>query len=96
MAEATRTIPYDEFANNVSDFFNLVAHDNETIVVEKDTGESIVLEPAKTTRHRKRKRTKADHEAFLSAAGGWSDVDVDSFLKDVYESRKSSRPPVKL
>lgn len=37
-----------------------------------------------------------DDSAFLSAAGGWSDVDTDAFLDMIYESRKSSRPPVEL
>ena len=25
---------------------------------------------------------------FLSTAGGWSDIDVDKLIKDIYEGRK--------
>lgn len=96
MVEAAKTIPFDEFADNLNAFFDRVVRDREIIVVEREDGEAVVLEPAKATGRRKRKRTAADHEAFLSSAGGWSDVDVDTFLKNVYESRKSSRPPVEL
>src|SRR5438874_6472506 len=43
-------------------------------------------------------KTKADYEAFKSAAGGWKDVDTERLLKDIYEDRRrtNSRPPVKL
>lgn len=44
-----------------------------------------------------RKKTAADHEAFRSAAGSWSDVDVDTCLRENAESRQlSTRPPVEL
>jgi hypothetical protein len=42
------------------------------------------------------KKTKAQLEAFWSSAGGWADVDVDEFMKYVYEGRQSSKPPVDL
>jgi hypothetical protein len=43
-----------------------------------------------------RTRTSADHEAFLSSAGGWKGiVDTAKFLAGNSESRRlSSRPPV--
>ena len=42
-----------------------------------------------------RRKTTADYQAFRSSAGGWKDVDVDTLLKDIYESRAvSTRPPV--
>ena len=55
-----------------------------------------VTRPVKRTR--KRVKTNADREAFLSSAGGWQgNVDVDRFLEDNYRSRdQSSRPPVEL
>ena len=45
-----------------------------------------------------RAKTKADYEAFKSAAGGWKDlVDTEQLKKDIYESRKiSTRPPIEL
>jgi hypothetical protein len=47
---------------------------------------------------KKRGKTKADYEAFKSAAGGWKDlVDTDQLKRDIYESRKiSTRPPIEL
>lgn len=47
---------------------------------------------------RRRGKTKADYEAFLSSAGAWKDlVDSDKLIADIYESRRhSSRPPVEL
>ncbi len=46
----------------------------------------------------RRTKTAADHEAFLSSAGGWTDlVDTAQFLADNTESRRlSTRPPVEL
>ncbi|MGH2365990.1 MAG: hypothetical protein ACRDHX_15235 [Chloroflexota bacterium] len=40
--------------------------------------------------------SKADFEAFRSAAGSWRDVDIKGFLADVDESRRTSRQPVDL
>jgi hypothetical protein len=69
--------------------------------VLRGNGEEIaVLTPLSPARKRgKRSKTyaKADDEAFLAAAGGWSNFDVDKFIKGNEESRRrSSRPPVDL
>ena len=55
------------------------------------------LKPPQATA-KKEEKTKADYEAFLSAAGGWKDlVDTEKLKKDIYESRKiSTRPPIEL
>ncbi len=47
---------------------------------------------------KKREKTKADYEAFKSAAGSWQDVDTDALLKNISEDRRrtNTRPPVKL
>ena len=46
---------------------------------------------------KKQEKTKADYEAFLSAAGGWKDVDTDKLIADIYATRRrSNRPVVKL
>jgi len=37
-----------------------------------------------------------EYKAFRSAFAGWADVDTDSLKQAIYESRKSSRPPVDL
>ncbi len=92
MAEAVKRIPYDEFASHLADFFERVTRDNETILVEREDGEAVVLKPVETGEPGKRKRTKEEHEAFLASAGGWSDV--DAFLEKIYESRNMPPRPL--
>ena len=42
-------------------------------------------------------KTRADMDAFLSAAGTWSDIDTDALVRDIADARRrSSRPPVEL
>ena len=56
-----------------------------------------VLMPAARPIRKKRRKSKADFEAFLASAGGWDDVDTDKFLETVYASRAiSTRPPPEL
>ena len=41
--------------------------------------------------------SQEDWEVFLSSAGGWSDVDTDKLVEEIYESRRlSARLPVEL
>lgn len=100
MAKETRSIPFDEFSNDIASFFERVVRGRETVVVETKTGEAAVLKPASTRGRRatKRNRTAADREAFLSSLGGWKDlVDTDKLIENIYESRSiSTRPPVEL
>ena len=96
MAAASNRISFDEFSDNLARIFDRVIIEGKEIVVEKGEGELVSLKPARRADPRRRTVTKEDDEAFLSAAGGWADVDTDAFLKDIYESRKSSRPPVEL
>jgi hypothetical protein len=92
-------ILFEELADNLTDVFNCVREERQTVVVEYATGEKLLIKllpSAKTPARRLRKKTKADYEAFRSSAGSWRDEDVDTFIKNVYESRRSSRPPVDL
>jgi hypothetical protein len=60
---------------------------------------AVLMPPeAKATPRKIRAKTKADYEAFRSAAGGWKDVDTDRLLKDIYADRRltNARPSVKL
>ena len=50
------------------------------------------VEPALRPRLR-RARTKADYEAFRSAAGGWKDLDTDGLITDIYADRRGSNRP---
>jgi hypothetical protein len=96
MAEVLNRISFDEFSDNLARIFDRILSEGAEIVVEKGVGELVALKPVTRARARRRSVTKADDEAFLSAAGGWADVNIDAFLKDIYESRRSSRPPVEL
>jgi hypothetical protein len=56
-----------------------------------------VPEPPSDEKPFKRIKTDKDRKAFLSAAGSWKGLfDLDQFLKDLGESRRTSRPPVEL
>lgn len=88
MAKELVCIPYKEFVSNPESLFERVVLKNETIVVEKPGGARVMLKPAATrAKRRRRKRTKADYEAFLSSAGGWKGlVDTEKLKEDIYES----------
>lgn len=57
-----------------------------------------MLVPATPRRRRRIAGTlsNADIDAFLASAGSWKDVDTDALVAGIYESRRSSRPPVQL
>jgi hypothetical protein len=97
MARETTTIPFDEFAADVSGVFDRVAREREAIVIEKENGERVVIRPARPPKRRSR-RTAADHRAFLESAGGWKGlVDGEQLKKDIRQSRDlPPRPPVEL
>ncbi len=40
--------------------------------------------------------THEDDQAFLNSCGSWADVDTDKLIEDIYEGRRSSKPPVYL
>ena len=65
-------------------------------LLRRDSEDLAVLSPAPTPAKRRARKaktyTKADDEAFLSSAGGWKDFDLEEFLKNNEESRRSSRP----
>jgi hypothetical protein len=96
MTNELKRIPFEEFSENLARIFDRVISEGESIVIEKGEGELVEVKPVTSSKSGRRVVTTEDDEAFLSAAGGWADVDIDAFLKDIYESRKSSRPPVEL
>jgi hypothetical protein len=90
--------------SNMPELRRLAKQVNETgepRVLRDDDGELAVITPIASKRKRKGRNTlppKTEEQlaAFRSAAGSWKGFDVDKFLEDMYESRKSSRPPVDL
>ena len=92
-------VTVDEFADHLEQFLARVIQDRETVVVEDAAGEQVEIRPARATRRRSRawKPNAAELAAFRAAAGSWSNVDVDAFLRDNAASRQmSSRPSVEL
>src|SRR3954471_22701927 len=93
-------VTLDEFAKDLEGFVERIAQDRETVVVESETGAQVEVRPARTRRRSPRlrgPRSAEDLEAFLSAAGSWSDVDDEDLLSKIYESRNlPPRPPVEL
>jgi Antitoxin Phd_YefM, type II toxin-antitoxin system len=83
-------IPFDEFSKNLKAIFSRVVNDHEPVAIRGGDGEVAILMPVdhpKKPRRPVRAKSEADYLAFLSSAGGWADVDTDSFLRDVYQSR---------
>jgi hypothetical protein len=76
-----------------------VRESGEPRVLRRDNEDLAVVSPLtpKARRPGRRAPTTADWEAFRSSAGGWSDVDTDKLVADIYASRRRSiRPPVEL
>jgi len=94
MTEVLKRISFDEFSHNLAGIIERVLSEGESIVIEKGEGELVALSPISSSRSSN--KSEEDWEAFRAAAGSWDDVDTDAFLEDIYESRKSSRPPVEL
>jgi hypothetical protein len=56
-----------------------------------------ILSPApRHTRRRFRSKSDSDLAALRSAAGAWSDLDLERFLADLAESRRLARPRAEL
>lgn len=94
-----RHISYDELSADLGEVIEHIIRTREKVVVETDGGAIITLQasvPEGSQLDDPSQKTAEDYEAFLSAAGSWKDVDTDRLLKDIYASRRSSRPPVDL
>jgi hypothetical protein len=64
--------------------------------IMRDDEEVALLVPVRPATRRRTAVTPEDDAAFLASAGSWQDVDTDTLLTGIYESRRSSRPPVDL
>jgi hypothetical protein len=77
-----------------------VASSGKPRLLRRDSEDVAVLMPllpASTPRRKSRAKTRADYEAFLTSAGSWANVDTDTLVEDIYESRRAStRSPVEL
>lgn len=70
---------------------------NEARLLRRDDEDLAVVRPVVSKRRAKRRSTKADREAFLSAAGSWKGlIDAEAFKAEIRASRGSDRPTVTL
>jgi hypothetical protein len=66
-----------------------VADTGDGVILQTEGTDLVTMLPAATRPTGiRRKRSKADLEAFWASAGSWADVDVDEFLRNVYEGRE--------
>jgi hypothetical protein len=75
-----------------------VAQSGDSVMLTKGSKDLATISPTSPSGRRLKPRelSPVDLEAFNSSAGGWADVDVDEFMKRVYEGRQSSKPRVDL
>jgi hypothetical protein len=89
-------IPFREFSDNLTSIFYRILHEHRVFWVEGEEGEFVEVK-ATTRRRNQRRKSEADLQAFLAAAGTWNDVDVETFVHAVREQRDQSyRSPVDL
>lgn len=94
MIKFSKRITFEEFAGNLADVFRRVVENGETIVIEKERGHFVALNPVPPDEVED--KSAEDWAAFRAAAGSWDDVDTDAWLDKVREGRRLSRPPVDL
>jgi hypothetical protein len=93
-------ISFEELADNFTTVLNKVREEHKPIVVEYANGEKVIIKPLAASKKRSRYtrgKTEEDYKAFYSSAGGWHDVDIDTFIKQTRENRAiETRPTVDL
>src|SRR5437868_6656190 len=63
--------------------------------LRRDNKTVAVIAPAKKLpAKKKREKTKADYEAFKSAAGSWKDIDAEKLIADIYRWREEGSRPM--
>lgn len=91
MARHARSIDVSE----VRDFRRLIEEvwtSRDSVVLTRDDEELVVLKPVSPTdtRRRRQPKSRADRDAFESAAGSWHAFDAERFLEQNRESRDLS------
>src|SRR5947209_5208709 len=72
-----------------------VRRTNKPRVLRRADEDLAVIAPIKkkVTRSPFKKKSEADIDAFLAAAGSWKDMDTDKIKEDIAESRRISTKP---
>jgi hypothetical protein len=94
-------LPVDITTMTTADLLRLVEEINATrtprVLKRENKTVAMLLPVAQAIKPRKLKLTKADYEAFRSAAGGWKEVDTDILIQNIYATRKHrNHPSIKL
>jgi antitoxin (DNA-binding transcriptional repressor) of toxin-antitoxin stability system len=94
MSHERKVITYQEFSNHLAEVFESVLQ-GEEVVVQRAGGESVKLSAAESTDGEALPPEKL--AAFLSAAGGWADMDTETLKAQLRASRDMPpRPAVDL
>ena len=97
MSKELRRVPFEEFARDLTSFFDQVTRTGREIVVEREAGQLAIVKPLRATRRRGSAPSVADIEAFRSAAGSMRDlIDADKLKAEIYSARGSNRPAIEL
>jgi len=90
-------IPLTEFAADPIGALERVIERHETTIVERDGVPVARVSPVRGTTERRSRGSSRGRAALRAAFGGWSDVDTDRLLAEVYADRKADdRPAVAL
>jgi hypothetical protein len=77
--------------------FEEVGTTGESRALRGDHEDLAILMPIpRSAKQARRVNAVTDFAAFNATAGSWSDVDTYKLVEGIYESRRSSRPPVEL
>ncbi len=95
MAHELASIDISRNAPSLADLVAEVERTRKPREIRRSDEVVAVLSPAKKLVKRSsfKKKTQADIEAMLSAAGGWADEDTDTLKANMYESRRLSTRP---
>jgi hypothetical protein len=92
MSHARKIITYQEFSTHLAEVFESVLQ-GEEVVVQRAEGESVKLSAAENGEALPPEKLAA----FLSAAGGWADMDTETLKAQLRASRDMPpRPAVDL
>jgi hypothetical protein len=94
MATSRKVVSFEEFSEHPRELFERVLH-GEEVIVRRGKGEAVALNLADATDGVE--LSPAQLAAFLSAAGGWADLDTETLKAQLRASRDMPpRPPVDL
>jgi type IV secretory pathway VirJ component len=80
----------DDFVQHAREIIERVIQTHEAVVIEVGETDLVTLKPSGTTTDEgivAVEPSAEDHAAFVSAAGGWADLDTDRLVDEIYARR---------